>query len=162
MPFKHILVPYDKSETAGRALEQAVEFAAADEEVEVIVLYVAPVSDLNSALLRPPAASSSEVFGDPMLVNVDELVNQRTSALSDEERALFDELKPVFADIADRVDIVIRPGYSPVDEIVEFSNQRGCDLIVMGCRGLGALRGMLGSVSYGVLRSSAMPVLIVK
>ena len=32
----------------------------------------------------------------------------------------------------------------------------------MGRRGLGALRGMLGSVSYGVLHSAEMPVLTVK
>ena len=31
-----------------------------------------------------------------------------------------------------------------------------------GRRGLGALRGMLGSVSYGVLHSAEMPVLTVK
>ena len=32
----------------------------------------------------------------------------------------------------------------------------------MGRRGLGALRGMLGSVSYAVLRNADMPVLTVK
>lgn len=33
---------------------------------------------------------------------------------------------------------------------------------IMGRRGLGALRGMLGSVSFGVLRSVDVPVLTVK
>ena len=35
-------------------------------------------------------------------------------------------------------------------------------MIAMGSRGLGALRGMIGSVSFAVLRSSQIPVLIVK
>ena len=32
----------------------------------------------------------------------------------------------------------------------------------MGRRGLGAIRGMLGSVSFGVLRATDVPVLTVK
>ena len=36
------------------------------------------------------------------------------------------------------------------------------DLVVMGCRGLDAVRGMIGSVSAAVLRSVDCPVLVVK
>ena len=32
----------------------------------------------------------------------------------------------------------------------------------MGCRGLSAIRGAMGSVSYAVARSVKLPVLIVK
>ena len=51
---------------------------------------------------------------------------------------------------------------SPVDGISAYASEHDCDLIVMGRRGLGALRGMLGSVSYGVLRTAEIPVLTVK
>ncbi len=51
---------------------------------------------------------------------------------------------------------------SPVQGIVEYSTANDCDLIVMGRRGLGAIRGILGSVSSGVLRSVDIPVLTVK
>ena len=48
-------------------------------------------------------------------------------------------------------------------QIVTYAIDNLCDLIVMGSRGLGALRGILGSVSsYAVLRNADVPVLIVK
>ena len=51
---------------------------------------------------------------------------------------------------------------SPAEAIAKYAATHGADLIVMGRRGLVALRGMLGSVSYGVLHSAEMPVLTVK
>ena len=50
----------------------------------------------------------------------------------------------------------------PGEQIVAYAEDHGCDLIVMGSRGLGALRGILGSVSSHVLRQAKVPVLIVK
>lgn len=32
----------------------------------------------------------------------------------------------------------------------------------MGSRGLGAIRGVIGSVSYAVLRESTIPILVIK
>ena len=50
----------------------------------------------------------------------------------------------------------------PGDQIVKYAQENGCGLIIMGSRGLGALRGMLGSVSSYVLREAQVPVLVVK
>ena len=50
-----------------------------------------------------------------------------------------------------------------VPTLVEIAERHGCDKIVMGARGLGALRGaLLGSVSQGVLQKAKVPVTIVK
>ena len=51
---------------------------------------------------------------------------------------------------------------SPGAQIVSYASDNNCDLIIMGSRGLGVLRGMLGSVSYGVLRSAEILVLVAK
>jgi nucleotide-binding universal stress UspA family protein len=52
---------------------------------------------------------------------------------------------------------------SPAAEaILRVADVEGCDLIVMGSRGLGMVQGLLlGSVSYRVLHHATIPVLIV-
>jgi nucleotide-binding universal stress UspA family protein len=51
----------------------------------------------------------------------------------------------------------------PVEKIVERAQEQDCDFIVVGARGLGALReAMLGSVSSGLLKNATVPVTIVQ
>ena len=51
----------------------------------------------------------------------------------------------------------------PGEVIATYSEQRNCDEIVMGTRGLGRIAGMLlGSVAYKVLQLSKVPVTLVK
>jgi nucleotide-binding universal stress UspA family protein len=52
---------------------------------------------------------------------------------------------------------------SPAECIIEVAETRACDLIVMGTRGLGALRGLLlGSQAQKVVSHAHCPVLVVK
>jgi nucleotide-binding universal stress UspA family protein len=51
----------------------------------------------------------------------------------------------------------------PAITLVEIAQRHGCTAILMGARGMGALRGvLLGSVSQGVLQRATVPVIIVK
>ena len=51
----------------------------------------------------------------------------------------------------------------PAHTIVDIVERFGCDLVVMGARGTGALRSaLLGSVSNEVLHATHVPVMIVK
>ena len=51
----------------------------------------------------------------------------------------------------------------PAHTIVDIVERFGCDLVVMGARGTGALRSaLLGSVSNEVLHAAHVPVMIVK
>ena len=51
----------------------------------------------------------------------------------------------------------------PAATLVDMAERHGCDAIIMGAHGLGALRSaLLGSVSQGVLHGSQVPVTIVK
>lgn len=51
----------------------------------------------------------------------------------------------------------------PGHVLVEIGENYGCELVIMGARGVGALQAaLLGSVSNSVLHASSVPVMIVK
>lgn len=51
----------------------------------------------------------------------------------------------------------------PADRIVETAREIGCDIIILGSRGLGGIKGfLLGSISSRVADHAPCPVLIVK
>ena len=59
-------------------------------------------------------------------------------------------------------DIIVVRG-NPVEEILKYSEEINCDLIVMGTHGHGTLAdAMMGSTARRVLRRSAKPVLVVR
>lgn len=60
-------------------------------------------------------------------------------------------------------DLHISVGVEPSSTIADFADERGCELIVMGTRGLGSVQGLvLGSVTTKVVHVSRVPVLLVK
>ena len=59
-------------------------------------------------------------------------------------------------------DIIVVRG-NPVEEILKYSEEKNCDLIVMGTHGHGTLAdAMMGSTARRVLRRSRKPVLVVR
>jgi nucleotide-binding universal stress UspA family protein len=59
-------------------------------------------------------------------------------------------------------DIIVVRG-NPVEEILKYSEEKNCDLIVMGTHGHGTLvDAMMGSTARRVLRRSPKPVLVVR
>jgi nucleotide-binding universal stress UspA family protein len=89
-----------------------------------------------------------------------------TPAISPEEelqraRKLLEEAKEAARDIV-RFKAELAYG-APGPVILEYARTYGCDLIVLGSRGLGKLREMLlGSVSHHVAQHATVPVMIVR
>lgn len=146
MLFKNVLVPYDESEHARSALHVALGMVGDDGDARVHVVSVVSVG----------------AFDDPYAMGGFDY-DAMMGALVQRMRT---DMERVIADARDgavcRVDVNAVVAPSAVEGIADYVESHGIDLVVMGRRGLGALRGMLGSVSFGVLRSVDVPVLTVK
>lgn len=159
MKFTNILVPFDKSDHALHALTLAKGLAEEDPAIKLHVIGVVFVSDIPPALGLDANPYES---APPLVIQPDLYKKLVEAALDREENDMKQAIGGLLDGLPNDVDIVAANAPSPVDGINDFAKEHGCDLIVMGSRGLGVLRGMLGSVSYGVLRSAEIPVLVAK
>ena len=73
-----------------------------------------------------------------------------------------DNAEAIAAELPNPAEVKVLKGTSPADLIVNCAKDEGCDLIIMGSRGQGGVKGFLGSVSYAVTKESPVTVLIAK
>ncbi|QXJ31168.1 universal stress protein [Saccharolobus shibatae] len=138
---KRILVGYDGSENAERALDFAIELASKFSAR----LFVVEVIDLtlfyNSGILPPLEATKSL-----------------------EEKAKKDVKKAIEKAKSKGVDAEgITLEGDPAHSILEFAKDNQIDVIVIGSRGLSKVqRIFLGSVSNKIVQESKIPVIVVK
>jgi nucleotide-binding universal stress UspA family protein len=137
---KRILIATDGSTGAGHALEAGLSLAT-EVGAEVVVAYV-----------RQPASS---FLGAPYYQDV----------ITEEARhsnAVITDAKLYAAPYDVEVDYEVVEG-DPVEAILALARVRDVDLIVVGSRGLGAVRTLvLGSVSTGILHQADRPVLVAR
>lgn len=137
--FQRILVPVDGSDSSDRAIEQAVALAQVCGG-RISFLYVANINQL----------AINACLSDAIL----EAVTKAGNVILD--RAL----EKVPSEI--KADGFSETG-SPAVVILEFANAQNVDLIVMGSRGLGVVKGvLLGSVSQHLVEQAKCPVMVVK
>jgi nucleotide-binding universal stress UspA family protein len=157
----HVLVPTDGSEYAERAVRFSAQVADRRQVAEVTVLYVhlrvQPISQ-ERASVQVPGEPRHEV---PLIhdeTKAEELVHAQEIV----DRAVA-EIKSLVTSpdvtVTGRVVVDDR-----IDEgILKVADETRADIIVMGTRGLSALRGaIMGSVSHALIEKATCPVLIVK
>jgi nucleotide-binding universal stress UspA family protein len=136
--FRSILVAWDGSGHARRALAEAVDIARTQEARLTLLTVAAPV----------------QVWAGPYVVPISEADLARAAEqIAAEGEALVPEGVPVSARTAS--------GHAGM-ELLKRAQAADHDLIVMGSRGRGAVRSaVLGSISHYVLNHAQVPVLIV-
>ncbi|WP_186446265.1 universal stress protein [Paenibacillus cremeus] len=139
----NILVAFDGSEMSEIALGKAVMLAKTDPGIRMNILIVVK----PRVLLGSPYVTADESILDGDLQNGQELA---------------DKAEKLMKSAANLHSVSLALG-TPQDEILKFAKEQGCDLIVMGSRGLSGLKEfILGSVSHFVAQHAEVLVLIVK
>ncbi|HEY4825283.1 MAG TPA: universal stress protein [Solirubrobacteraceae bacterium] len=145
--FTAILVGTDGSETAHTALVRAIELAAGLQARLAIVSAFEPVSD--------PRLRGEQVVAPQ---DVQWAINPHDEVLALLEAA---RAEAAAAGVAE-VDTFPRQG-DAADAIIDVAEERRCDLIVIGNKGMtGAKRFLLGSVPNKVSHHAPCSVLIVR
>lgn len=133
-----ILVAYDGSAPSHKALDLARKIGEESACVRLVLVHVMRLY-------------SSGAIGTGM----------DTVLLADAEPVRA-ELEHVAESLRNPTEVRLLRGSSPADLIVRCAKDENCDLIIMGSRGQGGVKGYLGSVSYSVVQSSPITVLVAK
>jgi len=138
-----ILVPIDGSDCSLRALKEAVRMAQYDDASEVHLLNVQ----------IPIVSGHARLFLDK-----DEVQSYYRS----EGKTALDRAVPEPERAGVKYTLETRVGQSG-ETIADYADEKRCDHIVMGTRGLGEVAGLLlGSVARKVIHLSSVPVTLVK
>lgn len=139
--YERILVPTDGSENSEDAVAHAVDIAG-QYGAEIHALYV-----INTGAVASPEPAFREEF----IATGREHGEHAVSAV---------EAAAAAADVP--VATAVIQG-TPYEEILDYADEHGIDLIVMGTHGRTGLRHfLLGSVAERVIRHAPVPVLLVR
>lgn len=132
-----ILVAYDGSAPSRKAIELARSISAQDRSIELVLVHVV------------------KLYASMMDAGID-------GPLAKEAESVLASLEDVAGSLPNTAHVRLLKGSSPADLILNCAQDEGCDLVVMGSRGQGGVKGYLGSVSYAVVQHSPVTVLIAK
>ena len=130
-----ILVAYDGSAPSGKAIDLARSIAAQDENVELLFVHVFKLYGMGTGA---------------------------ETVLLDEANRVLGDLRQIAEEVPNKARAQMLKGSSPADLILKCAQDENCDLIIMGSRGQGGVKGYLGSVSYAVVQGSPIAVLVAK
>lgn len=155
--FRKILVPYDGSKHAEKALNKAVFLAKLIKGSEIIIINVID-EIITPPIVIPTKLRHYKTGEDTTLPTyIRDLQKDMRNNMIDR----LEEIKQKYQNSV-RIRIVVSIGPAEV-KIVEYANRQNVDLIVMGSKGLkGISRLIMGSVSRTVSEKVKCTVMIVR
>ena len=144
MAVVNFLVAYDGRDAASAALDLAADIGAGNDEIGIDIVNVVAI----------PLLSDEQLVS---FASVLELMERDAEALLSDAVARLDE-----RDIDNDVETYILNGTDTATEIAKLAEQDGYDIVIIGSRGLGGIKGYLGSVGHKLLSICSKPVLIAK
>lgn len=141
---QRVLVAVDGSPGAARALREALALRAQLRQGDKVELHMVNVQRPVSGNVASFVSSGS----------IEDYHRERAEQALEPARAMLRDAGQAFVEH--------RKVGQPAEVISEVAAQQGCDLIVMGSRGLGTHTGaLLGSVAAATLEHAGVPVLVV-
>ena len=139
--YKKILLPVDGSESSKLAKRTAIGLSTTM-DAEVLLLYVT-------------GAIPTIITGRPR--------EEAVKAQQEEADLVLAPYRKVLIEHKVNYKEMIAPSFNAGDMICQVARDEGCDIVVMGSRGMGDWKGlMLGSVTHRVLAHCDLPVLVVR
>ena len=145
---KKILVATDASAASNRAVSEAA-YLAAVHEAELLILHVIRDMQLPAQMKKSPEIEAFETTREDILRQV-------------AENILLEAAAKAKAEGAKKVQTAIGSG-DPATSVIGFAKRRSIDIIVIGTRGLGKVKGLfMGSVSRKIVNNAESNCLIVR
>ncbi|MDO4442612.1 MAG: universal stress protein [Slackia sp.] len=144
MALSKILVAYDGSKESASALDLAADLARADAAVKIDIVNVVAIPMLTDEQLV-----SFESVLDLMERDSEELLGNAIDRIDE-------------AGIENDIETFMLNGTDAATEIAKLAEQEDYDIVVIGSRGIGGIKGYLGSVGHKLLSICNKPVLVAK
>ncbi len=175
MMFKSIVVGFDGSSHASKALEIGAGFAARD-DIPLGIIYVIDAAHMH---IPEQARKMGEIErliepAQKLVVNFENapasMMSSMAQAKEDSQAAMFQYADFLVGEAVEncrdagvtRVESKVMLG-DPAEQIVEYARERGAELIVTGSRGFGKLKSLvLGSTSQKIAQISECSCLSIK
>lgn len=147
LSFKKILVPYDGSDHAKKALSMAVSLAEASSGATLMIATVSVPESPVETIAKEHGFVFENIEPDPAYKDPGQLILDEAAALVPES------IKP---------ELFLRVG-NPGSTLLTLTYEKTPDLIVVGNRGRGSIESLLmGSVSSHLVSNARCTVLVVK